>query len=190
MNRKKAIFRIFGVFVLAFSGTTIWKFFQLNKVPDLKNLEKNRKLIAEIAETIIPSGDSPGAKDVQVEDFIIKMVKDCTETRSQNSFMYGLEELKEYTTENFGKSFLQCNEKQRIIALTHFENKDDADHFVRKIRKKVMGDSFLMTIKNYTVIGYCSSELGATHGLAYDYIPSNFEACVPLKAGQRSWATK
>lgn len=191
MNRRQAIFSIAGLSILA-AGTAagIWKFWKLYKTPQLSDLEQHKALIAEIAETIIPETDTPGAKRAQVADFIIRMVRDCTERKEQNIFLYGLMDVDAYAAQHYGKSYIQCNTGEKESILTHFENLEASGGVIHKIKRKLSGESFMYMFKNYTVIGYCTSELGATQGLAYDYIPSVFEACIPLKQNQKSWATK
>ncbi|ETZ22607.1 gluconate 2-dehydrogenase subunit 3 family protein [Pedobacter sp. V48] len=190
MNRRKAIFGILGFSAIAAGGASVWKFYNIHKAPNLDLLVDKKLLIAQIAETIIPGGETPGAKAVKAEDFIIKMVRDCTEIKSQNRFIYGLKELEDYTIANYGKPFTNCNVNDRIQILTYFEDRVDSNRFVHKVKKKIYGESFIYMIKSYTVAGYCTSKLGATQGLAYDYVPSVFESCLPLLPGQRSWATK
>ncbi|MGY0037942.1 gluconate 2-dehydrogenase subunit 3 family protein [Pedobacter sp. NJ-S-72] len=55
---------------------------------------------------------------------------------------------------------------------------------------KFLGIPFFIILKQLTVEGYCTSQTGATKGLAYDYIPRTFASCIPLTKNQRSWATK
>src|SRR5882757_8378861 len=84
MKRRKAIGRILmvgGGGVAAYSG---YRWYDLKKSPDLASLEQHRNLIADLAEAIIPATDTPGAKEAGVHDFIIMMIKDCTEVKSQN----------------------------------------------------------------------------------------------------------
>jgi hypothetical protein len=72
----------------------------------------------------------------------------------------------------------------------HFEQQGKRrPGIIGKVQHKFLGDSFFETLKNYTVIAYATSMPGATQGFAYDFIPVTFEN-VPLKPGQRSWATK
>ncbi|MCH5720423.1 gluconate 2-dehydrogenase subunit 3 family protein [Niabella hibiscisoli] len=61
---------------------------------------------------------------------------------------------------------------------------------LNKVKTKLIGRSFISLLKDMTAIGYCTSELGATKGLAYEAVPVKFIACMPLIQGQKSWATK
>ena len=47
-------------------------------------------LLAEIAETIIPETDIPGAKSLGVHTYIQKIVKDCMDTQAQDALENGL----------------------------------------------------------------------------------------------------
>lgn len=190
MNRRQVIYRILGISAIAVSGAGFWKYWTIYKKPDLLYLMSKKSLIAEIAETIIPATDTPGAKMAKVEDFIIKMVRDCTATKSQNNFIKGLIDLEAYTEQNYGKTYILCNLREREAVLTHFENLEESHYLIRKLKQKILGDNFFYMFKSYTVTGYCTSEPGATKGLSYDYLPSTFEACITIGDKQKSWATK
>lgn len=188
MNRRAAILSILGSGVLA--CITFFRVREWYQNPELEYLSGKRHLLAEIADTIIPRTDTPGAKDAQVGDFIIVMICDCTEQRSQNSFISGLKSLEKYTFKTYNKDFISCDNTERISVLTHFENKGKSSPLLYKIRHKLLGDSFIHLVKYYTVMGYCTSEAGATKGLAYDDVPGSFEACVPLTSHHKCWATE
>jgi len=148
-------------------------------------------LIAELAEVIIPRTDTPGAKDAFVHQFIIKVILNCNHPRQQQIFMRGLEDLEQYTHDQFHQSFIKCSQVEKESIVQHFS--DHAAYsmeILNKVQKKLWGVSFFTKFKNLTVEGYCLSEAGATQGLAYDYIPGTFIACTPLQANQKSWATK
>jgi len=59
-----------------------------------------------------------------------------------------------------------------------------------KAQNRFLGKSFFTTLKEYTVEGYCTSEMGATRGLAYIHIPGKYLGCIPMQPGQKVWATK
>jgi len=191
MNRRKAIARILlitGGSVAAYSGYKLWDW---NKSPDIKYLEQRKDLIAALAETIIPATDSPGAKEAGVNNYIITMIKDCTEIKSQNKFIDGLKELERYCSSSFSKTYQQCSLQQQHQTLKHFEERGRAySGIVGKVENKFFGKSFFETLKNYTAEGYCTSEAGATKGLSYLYIPGKYIGCMPLQQGQKSWATQ
>lgn len=156
---------------------------------ELESLYLQKGLIAELAETIIPATDTPGAKDAKVEDFIIKMILEDEPSKTQNRFLSGLRDLQSYSKKRYGKPFQNCSSLDKITILDYYENKDFKSEILKKIEEKLFGESFFSTLKHLTVIGFCTSKIGATEALAYDYIPINYQACIPLLKGQKSWAT-
>ena len=191
MKRRNALrlgLGLVGGAVLGFGGI---KSYQLYRRPDFRILEEHQELLSDLAETIIPATDSPGAKEAGVGVFILKMVRDCADRKTQNNFIAGFMELMERTRKSGPKSFGECSMPERTAILTHFEQQGQLySGTAGKLHYKLLGDSFFTTLKRYTILGYCSSRLGATEGLRYDYIPGGYHGSVPLQAGQRSWATQ
>ena len=191
MNRRKAISRIILAGIggtLAFGG---YKWYEANKTPDLSWLEQQKDLLAALADTIIPPTGSPGARAAGVQDFMITLLKDCTDRRSLNNFIDGLHDLQSHCRSNYQAPFTQCSEAGRIHTLTYFEQKDRPHSGIwGKAENRYLGKPFFMTLKEYTVTAYCTSELGATHGLAYVPVPVNYHGCLPWQPGQPAWATK
>jgi hypothetical protein len=58
---------------------------------------------------------------------------------------------------------------------------------VSDIEKEYDG-SFFKILKDYTLVGYFLSEVGATQALAYERIPGGFQGDLPLKPDQKAWA--
>ncbi|HLK27176.1 MAG TPA: gluconate 2-dehydrogenase subunit 3 family protein [Puia sp.] len=190
MKRRKAIGRILLISGGALAGYSGYKLWDWNKSPDIEYLEKHKELIAALAETIIPATDSPGAKEAGVHEYIITMLKDCTERKSQNKFIDGLKEVESYCSSSFSKHYEKCTIQQQYQTLQHFEERGKSyGGFMGKVENKFFGKSFFTTLKYLTAEGYSTSEAGATKGLAYVAIPGKFIGCMPLEKGQRSWAT-
>ena len=191
MNRRKAIKNILALSVVAGAGYAGFKAFELHKEANVANFVARKTLIADLAEVIIPQTDTPGAKAAQVENFIISVLSNCTSNVEQNLFLEGLEDVERYCDRNFNKSFSACGTQQRITVLTHFETSEMYDSkLLNKINNKFFGTPFFSKLKELTIQGYCNSPLGATEGLAYNFIPGHFAACIPLTSNQKSWATK
>jgi len=192
MNRRKVIKRfcliVGGGFGVSYTSL---KFYQLNKRPDLASLGQYKILIDALVDTIIPATDSPGAKEAGVGDFVIKMVADCSNKKSQNKFISGLSDLADYTNDHFKKKFNECSLAERTKALAYFEKEAEPyPGLMGKVSHRFLGDPFFSTLKKYTVLGYCTSEAGATKALAYDYIPGKYIGTISLAPGQKAWATQ
>lgn len=130
-------------------------------------------LIAEVANVIIPPTDTPGAKAAGVEKFIIRVLRDCTKQEEQANFYAGLAGLEAECVKTFGSPFAQLTEAQKSEALKEYG-----------LRNK----PFFSKLKQLTVTGYFTSEIGATQALAYLPVPGRFEGSVPMEPGQKTWA--
>jgi hypothetical protein len=190
MKRKTAIKSIFALVTLGVSGVT-YEFFKHGEPVALNQLPQKKQLVAELAETIIPRTNTPGAKDCKVEDYITKMIIENTDARAQKTFLIGLTEVEDYANSNYRQSFIKCSTAQRNNILKHFEDKATYSiNILNRARRKLLGPAFFYQLRDLTVEGYATSNLGATQGMAYDYIPGAYQACVPLQKGQLAWATK
>lgn len=162
-----------------------------HKDPDFQYLDEHKKTLSALAETIIPTSDVVGARNCDVDKYIIGMIRDCTDTHDANTFIDGLKNLVQYSYDNYGKKYEDCTTSQQVEILRHFEKKGKtAPGLWGKVRNKYWGKPFFTTLKEYTVLGYCTSEGGATRGLAYVPVPGAYRGCIPLAAGQKGWATR
>ena len=130
-------------------------------------------LLAEVADVIIPSTDTPGAKAAGVEKFILRVLRDCTKKEEQTSFYAGLAALEAEGVKTFGVPFAQLTAAQKNETLKEYG-----------LRNK----PFFSKLKQLTVTGYFTSEIGATQALAYLPIPGRFEGSVPMEPRQKAWA--
>ncbi|MET4082112.1 hypothetical protein ABIB40_002068 [Pedobacter sp. UYP30] len=191
MNRRKAIKNILALGLVGGAGYAGFRAFELHKEANMASFRAKETLIADLADTIIPETDTPGAKAAKVEVFIISVLSNCTSNVEQNLFVEGLEDLERYCNGNFNKSFSACSPQQRVSVLTHVEKSELYNSaLLNKINNKFFGVPFFAKLKELSIQGYCNSSLGASKGLAYDFIPGHFAACIPLKPNQKSWATK
>ena len=191
MDRRKALKNLFVFSVFTAIGVGGYKFYTVNKKPAIYLLSDFKTLIAELADSIIPATDTPGAKAANVQDFIINIITNCTRKEDQNNFMIGLQELEKYCQSTYNQSFVNCSLTERIATLNYFEDKEVYKYqFFNKVNKKLFGQTFIVQLKSLTVQGYCMSYEGATKGLAYDFIPKIYQPCLPLQPNQKSWATK
>ncbi len=190
MNRRKAIRDIAvisGAVAAAGSGAFWLRFYSK---PDIAAIDQYKDLINEMAEVIIPETDTPGARSAGAGAVVITLIKDCSPRKVQNRFLDGLRDVEDYAHSKYGKSFAACDEAAKKEITGYFERRDRPYAGLKgKISRRLLGDPFFVTMKKYTVRGYCTSRKGATQGLAYDYIPGHYSGVVPLKPGQKCWAT-
>lgn len=159
------------------------------------------ELIGDVAETIIPATSTPGAKEAGVAAFIGMMLKDCYPAAQQDHFKNGLAKLSE-ESKKLGGAFNALTEEQRISVLKTMESNAiaesqeakakviDAESGLEKQDAKDMAQltPFFQLMKELTLFGYFSSEIGCKEALAYDPIPKAYNGCMDLQPGQKAWA--
>lgn len=130
-------------------------------------------LLAEVADVIIPTTDTPGAKAAGVEKFILRVVRDCFKTEERQKFYAALDTLDEDSRKKFSKTFVALTEAEKVELVK----------FTAAQRK-----AFFSSLRQLVVTAYFNSEIGATQALAYLPVPGKFQGSVPLAPGQKAWA--
>ena len=131
----------------------------------LKNLAINQdqeKLLADIAATLIPQTDTPGAKELGVHLFVLKMLDDCYEKEVQQTFVKGLAYLDESSRQRFDRLFVNCTATQRQQLLHTIER--ESGYPAELIE-------FYTIMKQRTIQGYLTSKYVMTNVLEYALIP-------------------
>ena len=153
-------------------------------------------LIAEIAETIVPTTDTPGAKAAGVPNFIKKMLADCCRDKYSAYFMKELDAVEADTKTKFSKSFVDASVEQRTEILKIYEKKAKDSMADFKKMQATWGEPnmgtespFFAAMKNLTVTGYFTSEIGCTQALRYEAVPGKFIGDYPYKKGDKAWTT-
>src|SRR6476661_7747965 len=71
---------------------------------NIKILKAEEDLLIEFCETIIPKSLTPGAKDLGIPAFVLKMLDDCYDAEVQANFQEGLAQVKYLAKLNFNHS--------------------------------------------------------------------------------------
>ena len=76
--------------------------------------------------------------------------------------------------------------EQRKALLTEIDKEANA---YNKSKKPEDPAHYFSLMKQLTLLGYFSSEIGATQALRYVAVPGRYEGCIPYKKGDKAWAT-
>lgn len=130
-------------------------------------------VLAEVVETIIPTTDTPGAKEAGIHEFIDFRVKNDFTSEEQAMFQKVMEEI----AAGNGKAFTKMNTEEREAHLLSFDQSiDDINPYE--------------VLKGMTAQGYFTSEIGGTQVLAYDPVPGEYVGCIPLSDVGKNWALR
>ena len=120
--------------------------------------------LAEVVETIIPTTDTPGARAARVPVFIDLALAHCVGRDERKTVLDALDRL--------GAAFASGSTAEREARLSSMD-------------PKAFG-----LLKEWTLLGYFTSEVGCTQALAYEAVPGEYKGCLDLRPGQRAWATR
>ena len=171
-------------------------------------------MVAVIADRIIPATDTPGARDVGVHEFIDAMLADYYDADDRKRFAEGLAALDERARAMCGKEFTGCVPGRQIELLTRLDRdtfasaqplpqpdpRRETEHGpgtplpselkaeTSRPRPAHSVTPFFRMMKELTLLGYYTSEVGATRELRYEPVPGRYEGCVPFTTIGRTWA--
>ena len=190
MNRREALSRV----ALILGGTVVGAniFLEGCKPADKKHeggdADFNSDDVAfldEVADTILPTTGTPGAKAAKVGTFMTVMVKDCYDENDQKTFRGGFDKINDASKKKFDKVFLEMTPDQRHQLLVDID-KEQQDYTGKK--KTSDPAHYFRLMKELTLLGYFTSEIGATQALRYVESPGKYEGCIPYKKGEKAWA--
>ena len=148
--------------------------------------QENIAFLDEVAETIIPATTTPGAKAAKVGEFMNTMVMDCYEEKDQKIFLEGISKIDEACNKMHGHTFMKAppEHKKEVLVAIDKEAKDYG-----KSKKPDDPNHYFSLMKQLTLTGYFTSEVGCTQALRYEAVPGRYEGCIPYKKGDKAWAT-
>ncbi len=171
---------------------------------DLSFSAKNMTLLDEIGETILPATDTPGAKEAKVAEVMKTVVTDCYTPESQKAFMEGIVQIDKESQKKYSKDFMQLTPEQRKELLNALEG--EAKFFNEEVQKseeprreKLKKEDkeydfvssprhFYTMMKQLTLLGFFTSEVGMTKALRYLPVPGRYDGAYKIKKGEKAWS--
>jgi glucoside 3-dehydrogenase (cytochrome c) hitch-hiker subunit len=140
------------------------------------------ELVAAIAEHILPETDTPGARAAGVHRFIDAMLAESYPARERKRFVVGLADVDARAARAAGRPFLACAPGDQRALLEAL----DREAFASPPDWPPV--AFFRTMKELTLVGYYTSEMGATRELHHSPVPGRYDGCVSLAQVGRTWA--
>ena len=186
MDRREAIAR-----VVAITGTMVFgaEFLLTGCSPRGKKVRspyssRDLTLMDEIADTIIPNTDTPGAKAAGVGAFMAMLTREGYDDDTYAVFRTGLEQIDNASRKHHDKVFLESSAAERTALLTELD-RVAWNHARDKGRNEP--PHYFRLMKELTLIGYFTSEIGCTQALRYSAVPGAYDGNAPYKKGDRAW---
>jgi hypothetical protein len=195
MNRRDAIKSSALFLGYAVSTTALSNLFiscksevQLNWKPVFLS-NSQAQLLSEMTERILPRTKTPGAKDLNIDRFIDKMLKDLLSKAEQKDFLAGLDAFESACKSANGKPFVECTTEQQNAFLVKMDKEST------KFNPSVWGIDlgapiqipFFRRVKELTLLGFYTSQDIGEKVLSFLPIPGEYIGCVPLASIGNAW---
>lgn len=140
----------------------------------------------EVANTILPdTASSPGAKAAKVGQFMTVMVNDCYEAKDQKIFHDGMNKLNDFSNKTYNNSFMKLTDQQKHDLLVKLDNEQKG---YMKNKKKEDPSHYFRMMKELTMLGFFTSEIGSTKARRYMETPGKYDGAYPYKKGDKAFA--
>lgn len=138
-------------------------------------------IIESMVDIIIPRTDTPGAMDAGVQNFIDSMMSGYYTEEKKTAFREGLKKVNADAQAAHGKDYSKLSPEEQLALVEKYDqaafgDNADEDHFFRRV-------------KELTILGFCTSEVGANEFLKYDPLPGDYKGCIPYSDVGATWAT-
>lgn len=141
-------------------------------------------LLEEVADTILPdTTDSPGAKAAGIGAFMDSYVADCLTEADQSVIRNGLVSLNTASEMQYQRPFLKLSSSERHNFLVQLDIETDQPQSAPDEKPH-----YFSLLKGLSLLGYFTSEIGATQALRYVPVPGKYEGSIAYRAGDKAWA--
>ncbi len=140
------------------------------------------ELVATVSELIIPETDTPGARAAEVNLFVDLMMDEWYPDKDVDQFLAGLADVDQRAQNAHTANFVDLTDDQQIAILTELE--------AEALSANGAGDDvpFFTRIKELTLTGYYTSEIGASQELKYVHTAGSYRGDVPYTEIGRAYS--
>lgn len=188
MHRRQALRLLVSATTLPLLSREAFSLFQSvhEQLPEqtiLKTLNpRQNATVTTIAELIIPQTNTPGARAARVNEFIDLILSEWYDDEERSTFLAGLADVDVRARDLWGKDFVECGEKQQVDILQALDDEMAIrDEDARRRRNHPPEKNFFFMIKQLTLVGYYTSQIGFEQEVHGEIIPSRHAGCVPLE---------
>jgi len=137
------------------------------------------ELLDEIGETILPeTEDSHGAKFINIGKFMDHFIADCYSSEDQDLITAGLLTFESSCSKKYNTGFVNISAESKfdyLVLINAEASKSNEPHYFLKLKELIL-------------LGYFTSEEGATKALQYLPVPGKFEGDIKINTDHKAWA--
>ena len=139
---------------------------------------QRRRCLEALVERIIPATDTPGAMEAGVPDFIELILEKGLLAEDAKRFIAGIDKVGDLSRSNYGSDYIELSAAHQDAILTELEQKAANS-------QRDGATPFFQVLKELTLVGYYTSEVGATQEIRYLPVPGSYDGCVEWKEDDR-----
>lgn len=139
----------------------------------------------------MPRTDTPGAVDAGVPNFIELMVANWFNEEERSIFTAGIADIESRIPQIYGKPFDQLSDDKQLEVMEILEDAagDSPWYEFANVQRQFISDApFICQVKELTIWGFFTSEMGSKQVLRHNPMPMNFDGHLPLDPDESSWA--
>ena len=179
---RRDVLRLAGVAVPGLAGLDPERLFALARTAHVAARravfdEHQHQTIDAIAELIMPATDTPGARAAGVPAFIEVIVGEWYHDDERAAFLRGLADVDGRSQADFQRTFVELAEPQQAAILTGLDAESRA-------MPRGAPPHFFSRIKDLTLFGYYTSEVGARQELGEVFMPGRYDGAAPVRAAR------
>jgi Gluconate 2-dehydrogenase subunit 3 len=151
--------------------------------------DKDLSFFDEVAETILPKTNTPGAKDAEVGKFMASYSTDCYDELQLKTLKDGISKLNDAAQKKYSDDFIKINASQKKELLTGIDiEAKKYNESNNEQTGKEKAPHYFTLMKQMVLLGFFTSKPGTTQVLRYNPVPGKYKGCIDYKEGETSWA--
>lgn len=139
--------------------------------------DQRMTLVDAVANVLIPDTDTPGARAAGVPAFIESMMVNWASRDTRDKVVSVLNAIDDRARDQHQARFVELDDAQKLAFMRDF----DAEALSEE------GNPYRI-LKELVLLGYYSSEIGATQELRLEMVPGAYHGDVPFSEVGRAWA--
>lgn len=143
-------------------------------------------LLDDVAETILPRTDTPGAKESGAGAQIAKNISDCFTSQQRTIVKEGLLALQAACLHRYQHKFAALTPEQKHSILTELDTA--AKTQMAQPSSPPAAPHYFTILKQQSIFVFFTSQVGATKALRHLPIPGRWDGNFPYKKGDRAWS--
>lgn len=158
----------------------------------------------DLAETVIPATSTPGARAAAAGAFMAAAITECLPDAERALAIDGMRRIDTDCRRRYGRGFREASDEERL-ALVRAIDRDRRIHEYwqegwsrgRNLVGRLFGfegraaprrPHYFTVLKELVILGYFTSEAGATGALRHLPIPGDYDGHLPYSKGDGAWS--